>query len=313
MNFLNHFENASSHFRYQKLLLEHTIFLPEESRYAFTLNAITKARFHYPYGISMKAIPCYALLYTTEGSVSLLYGTQIVTVTAGTTAWFDCSDGFEIQITATNQDWDFILLFVSGTSISDYYVDFVSDNNNTLSLNHSANIPVLFRQIYSNAASSSKESAIIFSKLLCDLMTSLVLDRSIHAQYGEKPEYIIRIINYIETHYQEKITLDSISSHFTLSKYSLSRAFTTYMNQSLIDYLIDFRIKESQKLLQFTSLSISEIASATGFLTINNYIYQFKKRTGLTPRDYRSQNQIYSSSRRLSDRFTQMESSFKQV
>lgn len=313
MNFLNQFENASRHFRYQRLLLEHTLFPPEESRYAFTLNAITKARFHYPNGISLKSLPCYALLYTIEGTVSLSSGSQTVTLTADTTVWFDCSEGFRIEITATNQDWDFILLFASGASLPNYHADFIADNDNTIPLIHSANIPTLFHQIYSNTASGTKESAIIFSKLLCDLMTTLVLDRSIQTQYGEKPEYIIRIIHYIETHYQEKLTLDSIASHFTLSKYSLSRTFTTYMHQSLIDYLIDFRIKESRKLLQFTSLTISEIAAATGFLTINNYIHQFKKRTRLTPSDYRSQNQIYSSSQRLSDHYIQIENTAKQI
>lgn len=311
MNFSNQFENASRHFRYQKLLLDHTIFPQNESKYAFILHAITNARFHYPNSISLKALPCYAFLHTTSGTVSLLYGNQTVILTAGTTAWFDCSEGFQIKITATNRDWNFILAFASGSSLPDYHADFIAGNDIIISPLHSSNIATLFEQLHSNAASGSKESSIICSKLLCDLATSLVLDRSIHTQYGEKPEYIVHIIQYIEAHYQEKLTLDSIANHFTLSKYSLSRAFTTHMNQSLIDYLIDFRIKESRKLLQFTDLSISEIAAATGFLTINNYIHQFKKRTHLTPSDYRSQNQIYSSSKRLSDHYIQTKNTAK--
>lgn len=311
MNFSDQFENASRHFRYQKLLLDHTIFPQNESKYAFTLNAITKAHFHYPNGISLKALPCYAFLYTTAGTVSLLYGSQTVILTAGTTAWFDCSEGFQIKITATNQDWNFILAFASGPSLPNYHADFIADNDVIISPLHSNNISTFFEQLHSNAVSGSEESSIICSKLLCDLTTSLVLDRSIHTQYGEKPEYIVHIIQYIEAHYREKLTLDSIADHFTLSKYSLSRTFTTHMNQSLIDYLIDFRIKESRKLLQFTDLSISEIATATGFLTINNYIHQFKKRTHLTPSDYRSQNQIYSSSKRLSDHYIQTKNTAK--
>ena len=143
----------------------------------------------------------------------------------------------------------------------------------------------------------------IFPKLLCDLVTYLTLDRSILNRYGEEPEHIIQIINYIQKHYSEKITLDSLASHFALSKYSLSRSFTYFMNQSLIDYLIDFRVDESKKLLQFTDHSIAEIADETGFSTMNNFISQFKKRTGLTPTAYRRQNQIYSSKQRLHDHY----------
>ena len=68
-----------------------------------------------------------------------------------------------------------------------------------------------------------------------------------------------------------------------------------YMNQSLIDYLIDFRVDESKKLLQFTDHSIAEIADETGFSTINNFIAQFKKRTDLTPTAYRRQNHVTAS------------------
>lgn len=306
MTFQNLFQDASKHFRYQEHLLEQIIFPDSEAGYAFTMHAILKSRFHYPNGISLKSLPCYAFLYIVDGTAALHIDGSTLPLTKDTTAWFNCTDGFEMNITQTNQDLDFILVFASGCSLPNYHEDFTKDQGITINSKNSPAIPVTFHQIYSNAISNPDETFIIFPKLLCDLMTSLVLDRLIQTRYGEEPDHIIKIINYIQKHYSKRITLDSIARHFAVSKFSLSRDFTSYMNQSLIDYLIDYRIEESKKLLQFTDRSVSEIASATGFATMNNFIQQFKKRTDLTPTTYRRQNQIYSSKQRLSDRYEQI-------
>lgn len=298
-------KEASRHFRYQNQILENMIFPKFCPKYAFTLHAITKSRLHYPYGISFTALPCYAFLYTFEGTAGLRIDNRYYHLTKDISAWFNCSHGFDIEITKTNQDWDFIMIFASGESMRAYHDDFAESSNVTISSQHSPAITAAFRQIYSNAISGQEETSLIFPKLLCDLMTYLTMDRFIHNQYGETPEHIIHIINYIQKHYAEKISLDSLANHFATSKYSLSRDFTAYMHQSLIDYLIDFRIEESKRLLTFSNHSVSEIAEETGFSGMNNFIRQFKKRTDLTPTAYRRQNQIYSSNQRLSEHYEQ--------
>lgn len=299
MNFNILFYQASSHFRYQENLLKQMHFPEENTRYAFTLNGIANTSFHYPNGISLNQMPCYAFLYTSSGKAALQYNSQAYSLDADTAAWIDCSKGFQVEITETRQDWRFFLVFASGNSISDYYEDFLTNGGITISAKNSPAISAIFHQLYSNTISQTDCSPLIYSKLLCDLITSLTLDRFIQSRYGEVPEHIIKVIHYIQEHYTEKITLDTIANYFAISKYSLSRDFTTYMNRSLIDYLIDYRIEESKKLLISTNLSVSEISFSTGFTTVNNFLQQFKKRTDLTPSAYRQQNQIYSSTQQL--------------
>lgn len=306
MDFHNLLLEAVDHYRYKEDLMKQFIFPDTCLDYAFTLHGILKTRLHYPKGISLKSLPCYAFIYITSGTADLHSDNQTYTLESNTTAWINCEHGFELIITDTNKDLDFILVFASGPSMPTYYSHFYNNQGIAIPSHHSPVIPITFNQIYSNAISKSRDSFLIFPKLLCDLVTYLVLDRLIQTHYGQEPEHIIRIISYIQEHYDEKITLDTIADHFAVSKYSLSREFSSYMNQSLIDYLIDYRIEESLKLLQFSDHSISEIASATGFTTVNNFIHQFKKRTDLTPTAYRKQNQIYSSIQRLSDRYEQI-------
>ncbi|MGN0496253.1 MAG: helix-turn-helix domain-containing protein [Lachnospiraceae bacterium] len=308
MDFKEQLYVASSNSRYKERILESMIIPNPCNSYAFCLHALTKTHGHYPYELAFTSIPAYAFIYTISGNANLYVNQQIYELEQDSIAWFDCSNGFHTEITKTNIDWEFMLLFASGDTMPNYHNIFCINHGLTISTRHSPNIPTVLHQLYSNIISiqeSEFHGAIIYSKLICDLCTYLTLDRTIHNQYGEVPKQIVQVISYIRNHYAEKITLDSLSVHFATSKFTLSREFSNYMNQSLIDFLIDYRISESQKLLIYTDYTISDIADATGFSTVTNYIQQFKKRTDLTPNAYRKQNQIYSSKQALADEYFQ--------
>ncbi|MGN0437629.1 MAG: helix-turn-helix domain-containing protein [Lachnospiraceae bacterium] len=307
MNFREQLQSASSNSRYQQRIMEHMIIPDPCTSYAFQLHALTKTHGHYPYELSFTGIPAYVFLYTMNGNANLYLGEQIYELEKESIAWFDCSNGFHTEITKTNQDWEFILLFASGDTMPNYHNTFYKNHGITISTKNSPNIPAVLHQLYASMLSileNGFHGAIIYSKLICDLSTYLTLDSSIQNRYGSVPKQIVQIISYIQNHYAEKITLDTLSVQFATSKYSLSRDFTNYMNQSLIDFLIDYRISESQKLLIFTNDSITDIAEATGFSTVTNFIQQFKKRTDLTPNAYRKQNQIYSSKQALANPYS---------
>ena len=54
------------------------------------------------------------------------------------------------------------------------------------------------------------------------------------------------------------------------------------------DYLINYRINESMKLLKNSSLSILDISENVGFNNVSHYIQIFKKKTCQTPLEYRN-------------------------
>ena len=59
------------------------------------------------------------------------------------------------------------------------------------------------------------------------------------------------------------------------------------MNMSFSDYINYIRISEAQKLLITTDLDMSEIAEHTGFSTSSYFIEQFRKRKGISPKQFR--------------------------
>lgn len=100
----------------------------------------------------------------------------------------------------------------------------------------------------------------------------------------------IKIKNYLESHYNENITLDQISSEFHMNKFHLSHLFTKQIGISPINYLINKRIEEAKNLLANTNHSIIDISTMVGFSNSSYFSQMFKKITGYSPRLYRISN-----------------------
>ncbi len=98
----------------------------------------------------------------------------------------------------------------------------------------------------------------------------------------------IRVKNYIDEHYMEPISLQSIADTLNVSPYYLSHVFKQMSGYSPIQYLLRRRIGEAQTLLISSDLSIAEIAGLTGFDTQNYFNAQFTKHVGIPPGKFRS-------------------------
>jgi AraC-like DNA-binding protein/mannose-6-phosphate isomerase-like protein (cupin superfamily) len=98
---------------------------------------------------------------------------------------------------------------------------------------------------------------------------------------------IWNILHYIHHHYQEDITLTSVSEHFHLNPSYLSLLFTKHTGQSFMKHLHEMRIRHSYALLQSTEMSILEIAFEVGYGSYNAFTRIFKQLNGISPSDYR--------------------------
>lgn len=98
---------------------------------------------------------------------------------------------------------------------------------------------------------------------------------------------ISNISGYINNHFAQHITLESISTQFYISPYYFSRTFRRITGFSFVEYLNGVRIKEAQKLLRTTNMPIGKIAEAVGYQSSTHFGRLFKKATGMSPLAYR--------------------------
>ena len=98
-----------------------------------------------------------------------------------------------------------------------------------------------------------------------------------------------QIKNYLDANYAEDISLDTLAALTHMNKYYLAHAFAKYTGLSPINYLLQKRIQEAKSLLESTTCSIAEISNILGFSSQSYFSQAFKKATGKTPVQYRSE------------------------
>ncbi len=92
---------------------------------------------------------------------------------------------------------------------------------------------------------------------------------------------------YIDTHYREEITLESVSEVVFLSSYYFSRLFKKEVGFNFSSYLLYKRIDEAKRLLAESEDSISNISASVSFKDQSYFCKVFKKHVGQTPKEYR--------------------------
>jgi AraC-like DNA-binding protein len=107
---------------------------------------------------------------------------------------------------------------------------------------------------------------------------------------SEKQLKVYEIIDYLQAHYADKLTLEQLSETFFISSTYLCRLFKQTTGFTIIEYLNYIRIKEAQRLLQSTDAKVTTIAENTGFDSIAHFGRVFKQIVNRSPLQYRKQN-----------------------
>lgn len=96
------------------------------------------------------------------------------------------------------------------------------------------------------------------------------------------------ILNYIQEHYRQKITLPELATAFQMSEGQFCRFFKSMIKMSAVDYINSCRISESGILLQETDKEIGEIACLVGFNTISYFNKIFRRYMHCSPTEFRN-------------------------
>lgn len=107
-----------------------------------------------------------------------------------------------------------------------------------------------------------------------------------HSLAGFSPS-IREALNYIEFHLSEPLGLKELAEQLNVTASHLSAQFKKETGSTLTAYIADKRIEKSLPLLVTTDLQIQEIAERVGIYDENYFSKLFKKKYGLTARDYR--------------------------
>lgn len=97
-----------------------------------------------------------------------------------------------------------------------------------------------------------------------------------------------KLITYINSHYNQNITLEQLSELCGLSTFYLSKVFKKHVNMNFSDYLAYVRIMVAKRLLKDSGMSMKAISMEVGYSDSNYFARVFKKYENMTPTEYRN-------------------------
>lgn len=104
--------------------------------------------------------------------------------------------------------------------------------------------------------------------------------------------YIKEALNYIEQNFQNDISVEGIAAFCGLNRTYFGRIFKDTVGKSPQQFLLNYRMTKATELLKLTKLSISDIGNAVGYPNQLHFSRAFKNVYGISPREWRNNNQI---------------------
>lgn len=98
-----------------------------------------------------------------------------------------------------------------------------------------------------------------------------------------------KFLHHIERHYGEALSLADLAESAHVSKSECLRCFRQSMGTTPYQYLMEYRLSQAAALLKRTDDPIERIANQVGFGQASSFGKYFRRKTGLSPREYRTE------------------------
>ncbi|WP_158302057.1 helix-turn-helix domain-containing protein [Paenibacillus mesophilus] len=159
---------------------------------------------------------------------------------------------------------------------------------------HSTEARNLMQQLYQEYVLRREGRRMMIVTFITQLLFTLA--RSI---YGSRPEpvsdsasRIEAAIRCIQQNINAPLSLADISSKINIGTRQFHRLIKKATGQTYTDYVHSLQIERCCELLRTTDQKVYEIAETTGFKDLKHFHAIFKRKTGLSPREYRNQSRV---------------------
>lgn len=102
--------------------------------------------------------------------------------------------------------------------------------------------------------------------------------------YEERAKQILR---YIQSHYQEDISIEDMAHQVHISRTECFRCFQRITGKSPKNYLNSYRIRQAMRRLETTQDSVTDICFSCGFNHMSYFVKRFRESVGMSPGKYR--------------------------
>lgn len=158
------------------------------------------------------------------------------------------------------------------------------------------NVDAIFTAIYNEYRRKPDGYRIYIKASLLQLLMIFSRNTRGNQIFPESTEYVdeahkivSKAMLYINNNFREDTSLKFLAEKFFISTSYFSKIFKEISGNTFTDYLNGIRVKEAQRLMYETNLSIAQIAKKTGFNSSTHFGRIFKKHIGISPLSYKKE------------------------
>lgn len=245
-----------------------------------------------PHTSKREKLQSYLCFMVEDGEGELVYEGKKYELKTGDVVFIDCRKAYS-HSTGMNLNaglWSLRWCHFYGPSMPAIYAKYCERGG--LPVIRGADVSqyaAILTDIYTLASSSDYIRDMRINGKLNDLLT-LLMESSWHrgnSSNAPKKMDISLVKSFLDEHYKEKLSLESVASHFFIDKHYLARLFKEQYGVTLVTYLQQVRITHAKRMLRFTNKSIEEIGLECGIGELNYFSRVFKKLEGVSPSEFR--------------------------
>lgn len=198
-----------------------------------------------------------------------------------------------------NSVYERIIIYISKDFLAEYskenndlsycFVNAIENDTHVLRLRSFKNSPVaasinrLINNLGNDAYANELLMQVLFLEFMIELNRATLSDEVEYISTNYAGSTVFSIIQYINQHLTEDLSVDSISEQFYISRYYLMHTFKQETGYTVGNYITIKRLSLAQSFIN-SGASIVEAAEAAGFKTYSTFLRAYKKTYGTSPR-----------------------------
>lgn len=279
------------------MLSRENLVVPGSDYYIYTPSAQAKGLFLYPmivgrfqylpgYCLRRNALDSFLVMHLVRGMCEVESNGRHFHAREGQVVVLDC---YAPHAYWTERGWEAEWLHFDGPYARGYYNAVTEGGGPVVALKNSYRFEKNLGRIYTQFRDAAPVREALLNNYIVNLLTELLVGRNSASPLDQSAGIIEDSVAYINEHLTRELSLEELATQASLSPFYFSRLFKRETGFSPHQYILTARINNAKFLLQSTDATIKSICFSVGFTSESSFCTAFKKETGLTPSDYRSQ------------------------
>ncbi len=234
----------------------------------------------------------FLILYTLEGEGELIYQGHSYTLSPGDGFFINCMS--EHTYRSLGDKWYHAVLHINGGNMAYYYTAFFSQRSPVFHFNPVNLFQSKLEKIIDLQCSVLRDRDLHIDTALHEILETITNHPKEEASDCKTSETIQYLCRYMENHFTEQLTLESLANFCGLNQSYLCRVFKRQTSYSPKEYITLLRLEQAKLLLRDTDIAAYKIDILVGIPNEANFIRLFKKYESVSPGEYRARLSVSS-------------------